>query len=61
MKTRPIIRSQIWVTPSILATLTLLSLLIALVADGVWDHSASGVLAGVLFYIIFKGFRSRKG
>lgn len=34
MKTRPLLRSRIWAIPSILAALTLLSLVMALVVDG---------------------------
>ncbi|WP_027171781.1 hypothetical protein [Methylobacterium sp. 10] len=60
MKTRPLIRSRVWAIPSILAALTLLSLLIALVVDGVWDSLASAVLAGILIYMTYEGFRSRR-
>lgn len=59
MKTRPLIRSRIWTIPSILAALTLLSLVIALVVDGIWDSLASAVLAGILIYMTYEGFRSR--
>jgi hypothetical protein len=60
MKPRPLIRSRIWAIPSILAALTLLSVVITLVVDGVWDSLASAVLAGVLMDITDAGFRSRK-
>ncbi|MCC0804880.1 hypothetical protein FPV16_01360 [Methylobacterium sp. W2] len=60
MKTRPLIRSRIWAIPSILAALTLLSLVIALVVDGIWDSLASAVLAGVLIYMTYEGSRSRR-
>lgn len=60
MKTRPLIRSRIWAIPSILAALTLLSLMIALVVDGIWDSLASAVLAGVLIYMTYEGSRSRR-
>lgn len=59
MKTRPLVRSRIWAIPSILAALTLLSLVIALVVDGVWDSLASAVLAGILIYMTYAGCRPR--
>ncbi|CAA2136694.1 hypothetical protein [Methylobacterium bullatum] len=59
MKTRPLIRSRIWAIPSILAALTLLSLAIALIVDGIWDSLASAVLAGILIYMTYEGFRPR--
>ncbi|GJD40362.1 hypothetical protein [Methylobacterium bullatum] len=59
MKTRPLIRSRTWAIPSILAALTLLSLAIALIVDGIWDSLASAVLAGTLIYMTYEGFRPR--
>ncbi|KQP00911.1 hypothetical protein [Methylobacterium sp. Leaf93] len=59
MKTRPLIRSRVWAIPSILAALTLLSLVIALIVDGIWDSLASAVLAGILVYMSYEGGRSR--
>ncbi|GJE16081.1 hypothetical protein [Methylobacterium marchantiae] len=58
MRPRPPIRSRIWTIPSILAVLMLIGLLLALVADGVWDGLASAALAGVLLYTACEGLRS---
>ncbi len=52
---------RIWTAPIVIACATLVSLVGALVADGVWDWLAALLLFGVLAYAGVLGLRTREG
>lgn len=49
---------RIWTIPIVIALATMISLVGALVVDGVWDWLASLILFGVLAYSTFLGLRT---
>jgi hypothetical protein len=52
---------RIWTAPGIIAAATAVSLIGALLAEGIWDAIAAGLLFAALAYAAGLGLRSTKG
>ncbi|MGU3282677.1 hypothetical protein [Methylobacterium mesophilicum] len=52
---------RIWTAPGLIAAATSVGLLGALMAEGIWDAIATGLLFAVLAYATGLGLRSTKG
>lgn len=52
---------RIWTAPGLIAAATLIGLVGALVAEGIWDAIAAGLLFAALAYAAGTGLRSTRG
>ncbi|TXM67199.1 hypothetical protein FV218_19575 [Methylobacterium sp. WL69] len=60
MKCHPGPAHHIWTAPALITIATLVCLIVALIAEGIWDRMAAGLLFAVLTYTTWLGFRSAR-